>query len=81
MDYAKLNETGADMKETYKWQWDVTTEINERNLVRIDEWETYEIDNQENIKQIELEKKEAEKKAKKDQSYRNSPNYFNTLDV
>ena len=76
MDYAKLNETGADMKETYKWQWDVTTEINERNLVRIDEWETYEIDNQENIKQIELEKK-----AKKDQSYRNSPNYFNTLDV
>lgn len=41
MDYAKPNETGADMKETYKWQWDVTTEINERNLVRIDGGETY----------------------------------------
>ena len=81
MDYAKQNETGADMKETYKWQWDVTTEINERNLVRIDEWETYEIDNQERLKQIEQDKKEAEEKAKKDQSYRNSSNYFNTLDV
>ena len=41
----------------------------------------YKKENEERLKQIEQDKKEAEEKAKKDQSYRNSPNYFNTLDV
>ena len=81
MDYTKQNESGKDKIETYKWQWDIINEDNDRHLVKIDEWENYKKENEERLKQIEQDKKEAEEKAKKDQSYRNSPNYFNTLDV
>ena len=81
MDYTKQNESGKDKIETYKWQWDIINEDNDRHLVKIDEWENYKKENEERLKQIEQDKKEAEEKAKNDQSYRNSPNYFNTLDV